>query len=353
MQKSILALMAIFCALSFKNRVFAQSADPSDTLKVIIRLLPSKPSLSKNRDSIYVGQAVTLTAANCDGTIAWSNGTTGNSLTVSPNQTQFYAAFCTSTFGCVGLKDSIKVNVQNVLIPTASPQTICDGESTTLTAYGCSGGTIKWNTGQTGAVIVVNPTYSAGSVTPSPIYSETTYSYTCTYPNNGQSQSASVVVKVNFRPQVPVISASPTTIFTNGLSTMSVSNCSGTVQWQKEMANTWTDDGTGASKTVTLSKTSNYRARCTSAQNCSSAYSGAFIITVSSPVPNVTASASDVCQGTSVTLTASGCSGTYKWGAGQTTPSITVNTQTAGIYEVTCQDTAGISAAKRIKFILQ
>lgn len=353
MQKSILALIAIFCALSFNNEVFSQSSNPSDTLKVIIRLLPSKPSLSKNRDSIYVGQAVALIASNCNGTITWSNGTTGNSLTVSPNQTQFYSAFCTSTFGCVGSKDSIKVNVQNLRIPTASPQTICDGESTTLTAYGCSGGTIKWNTGQTGAVAVVSPTYSAGAVNPPPIYSETTYSYTCTYPNNGQSQSASVAVRVNFRPQVPAISASPTTILTNGSSTLSVSNCSGTVQWQKESSNTWTDDGTGASKTVTLSKTTSYRARCTSAQNCSSNYSGAFIIAVSSPVPSVTASASDVCQGTSVILTASGCSGTYKWGSGQTTPSITVNTQAGGVYEVSCQDTAGISAPKKIKFSLQ
>ncbi len=353
MQKSILALIAIFCAVSFNNEVFSQSSDPSDTLKIIIRLLPSKPSLSKNRDSIYVGQAVTLTASNCNGTITWSNGITGNNLTVSPNQSQFYAAFCSSTFGCVGSKDSINVNVQNVPTPTASPQTICDGESTTLTAYGCSGGTLKWNTGQTGAVIVVSPIYTAGNVTPLPTYSETTYSYTCTYPNNGQSQAAAVTVKVNFRPQVPVISASPTTISTNASGTLSVINCSGTVQWQKESANTWSDDGAGASKTVALSKTTNYRARCTSVQNCSSNYSGAFAITVSSPVPNVTASASDVCQGTSVTLTASGCSGTYKWGAGQTTPSIVVNTQSGGVYEVSCQDTAGISAAKKIKFSLQ
>ncbi|AFK05445.1 conserved repeat domain protein (plasmid) [Emticicia oligotrophica DSM 17448] len=353
MQKSILALIGIFCACSFKNVVFAQSTDPSDTLKIIISLLPSKPTLTKNRDSIYVGQAVTLTAANCNGTITWSNGTTGNNMTVSPNQSQFYAAFCTSPFGCVGSKDSIKVNVQNLPFPTASPQTICDGESTTLTAYGCSGGTIKWNTAQTGAVIVANPTYSAGSITPSPIYSETTYSYTCTYPNNGQSQSASVTVKVNFRPQVPAISANPTTILTNGSSTLSVSNCNGTVEWQKESANTWTNDGTGGSKVVTLNKTTNYRARCISAQNCSSSYSGVFTITVSSPIPSVTASASDVCQGTGVTLTASGCSGTYKWNSGQTTPSITVNTQTSGVYEVYCQDSAGISESKKIKFSLQ
>lgn len=86
------------------------------------------------------------------------------------------------------------------------------------------------------------------------------------------------------------------------------------MQWQKERANTWSDDGTGASKTVALSETTNYRARCTSAQNCFSNYSGAFTITVSTPVPNVTASASDVCQGTSVTLTASGCtSGEIQW----------------------------------------
>lgn len=353
MQKSILALIAIFCAFFIQNEVFAQSSDPSDTLKVIVRLLPSKPNLSKNRDSIYVGQAVTITAANCNGTITWSNTTTGNTLTVSPTQSQFYTAYCTSSFGCIGPKDSIKVNVQNIPTPTASPQTICDGESTTLTAYGCSGGTIKWNTGQTGAIVSVSPTYSSGSVTPAPNFSETSYSYTCTYPNNGQSQAASVMVKVNARPQVPVISANPTTILTNASSTLSVANCSGTVQWQNQNSGTWVDDGTGATKTATLTKTSNYRARCTSPQGCLSNFSGAFTITVASPVPNVTASAGDVCQGTVVKLTASGCSGTYKWNTGQITSIINVNTQSGGIYEVVCQDTAGTSAAKKIKFTLQ
>lgn len=104
MQKSILALIAIFCAVSFNNEVFSQSSDPSDTLKIIIRLLPSKPSLSKNRDSIYVGQAVTLTASNCNGTITWSNGITGNNLTVSPINLNFMLHFVHLLLGVLAQK---------------------------------------------------------------------------------------------------------------------------------------------------------------------------------------------------------------------------------------------------------
>jgi hypothetical protein len=348
-----MALMVFFCAFFNSKLVFSQLSDSNDTLKIIIRLLPTKPTLSINRDTIYVGQNVALTASNCNGVITWSNGANATSISVSPNQSQYYWAFCTSNFGCIGTKDSIKVNVKNLPIPTASPQTICDGESTTLTALGCVGGTIKWNTGQTGASIVVNPSYTAGSITPSPAYSESSFSFSCTYPNNGTSQSASVIVRVNARPQVPIISANPTSIKTNASSTLTVSNCIGTVEWQKENTNSWIDDGMGSTKTVTLSKTTNYQAKCVSPQNCSSAYSGAFIITVSSPTPNVAASALEVCQGTNVTLTASGCSGTYKWSTGETNSAISINTQTNNLVEVVCQDSAGISTAKKIKFTLQ
>lgn len=353
MQKKSVALSAIILFFMFVPKVFSQSSDPSDTLKVIVRILPAKPVLNINRDSIYVGQSVTLTASNCNGKITWSGGATTNTLTVSPTKTQYFTAFCTSNFGCIGAQDSIKVNVSTLQNPTASPQTICDGESTTLTASGCIGGTIKWNNGLTGRSISVSPAYESGSTTTAPVFSETTFSYTCTYPNNGQSQEAKVAVKVNFKPQVPTITANPAKIITNGSSTLSVSNCVGTVEWQKDNAGVWANDGIGATKTITLTKSTTYRARCTSAQGCSSAYSNGNTVIVSSPVPNVTASAQEVCQGTNVVLTASGCSGTYKWSTGSVSPSITVSSQTNGFFEVVCQDSAGASTSKKVRLSLQ
>ena len=83
-----------------------------DTTFVTIRKLPSKVSLTMNTDSIYLGQKTTLTASGCAGTVTWSTGQTAASIQVSPTTQTFYSAFCTSAFGCVGVKDSLKVLVR-------------------------------------------------------------------------------------------------------------------------------------------------------------------------------------------------------------------------------------------------
>ncbi|TAH14053.1 MAG: T9SS C-terminal target domain-containing protein [Runella slithyformis] len=60
---------------------------------------PGAPSISANPSSINSGQSSTLTATNCAGSVAWSNGASGNNISVSPTQTTSYTATCSAN-GC-------------------------------------------------------------------------------------------------------------------------------------------------------------------------------------------------------------------------------------------------------------
>jgi gliding motility-associated-like protein len=99
------------------------------------------PYLTASDSGICNGTSSTLSAViqgNFPGaTYVWSNGSTSQSITISPNQNSTY--YFTSTFnGCTSTKDSILV-----LVDTTSPhanagfeQTLCKGDSIQLTGSG-------------------------------------------------------------------------------------------------------------------------------------------------------------------------------------------------------------------------
>ena len=295
---------------------FAQAVN--DTVYVTINRLPVKVNPSASRDSVYAGQSVNLTVTNCIGTVNWNNGLTGGSVTINPTITRYYVAQCTSSAGCVGAKDSVRVVFKSLLSPTATSASICFNESTTLTAPStCTGGTITWSNNSTGGSITVSPT------------STTTYTYTCTYTGSGTSNaSGSLTVQVKPRPLAPTLVANPASILTGASSTITASNCSGTISWTKPDGTPITTGVSGSSLTIQE-------------------------ITVDSPIPSVAFSAPQICQGDPITITASGCSGTYVWSSGQTTPAITVTTTLSNYtVNVLCRTTAGDSAPKKIKLKL-
>jgi len=71
---------------------------------------PAAPSLSASPTSINAGQSSTLSASGCGGTVAWSTGQTGNSITVSPAQTTTYTATCSES-GCVSGNGNVTITV--------------------------------------------------------------------------------------------------------------------------------------------------------------------------------------------------------------------------------------------------
>lgn len=326
-------LLSVLLMGFFSQTSFSQIAN--DTVYVTINRLPLKPNPATSRDSVYTGQSATLTVTNCTGTVTWNNGLTGGSITITPTVTRYYVATCTSTAGCIAPKDSIKVNMKTLSVPTTTAASICTGVSTSLTATSaCVAGTINWSNGSTGQTISVSPT------------STTTYTYTCTFTGSGTSNaSPSIIITVKSRPVAPTLVANPSNIITGASSTITASNCSGTI--------TWSNGTTGTTLTVSPTQTTSYTAYCTT--NLCDGPQSTQEITVNSPIPSVSFSATQICQGDPITITASGCAvgGTYVWSSGQTTPSITVTTTLSDYtVNVLCRTSAGDSAPKKIKLKL-
>ena len=136
--------------------------------------------------TITNGQSLTLTRQGCSGSVAWSNGATTSSITVSPSSNTTYTFTCTQS-PCVVTSGGFVVNVNPLLPPTlsSSAPSTCTGSSVTLTATACAGGgTVTWSTTQTGLSIPVSP-----SVT-------TNYTATCTVGSVTSANSSPISIAV-------------------------------------------------------------------------------------------------------------------------------------------------------------
>lgn len=177
----------------------------SDNAEITVTMTPTPvaPVLSASPATVCAGSPATLSASGCEGTVTWSTGAVGASITVNPVAlgTNTYTATCTVN-GCVGPPGSVDVTVNATPpAPTMSGPTsaICPGGSATLNATEC-GGTVTWSNGATGASISVNP------------ISTTNYTATCTE-NGCVSAAASVGVTIGTTPAVPSATVTQPTCF--------------------------------------------------------------------------------------------------------------------------------------------
>ena len=268
--------------------------------------------------TICPGLTSVLTATG-GGTYAWSTGQSGASISVTPSTATTYTVIATNN-GCTGIA-SVTVNVQNNLVATASanPNTLCAGQSTTLSATG--GGTYSWSDGQSGASI---------SVTPS---TTTTYSVTAT--SSGCTGTASVTVVVNPIP-VPAASATPATLCAGQTTTLTATG-GGTYAWSSGQS--------GASVAVMPGSTTSYTVTVTN--NGCSATANVAVTVNPLPTPGASASPAVLCAGETTTLTATGGSA-YLWSTGQSGASIVVSPASTTTYAVTatnngCTGTASVN----------
>ncbi|SFQ28392.1 choice-of-anchor A domain-containing protein, partial [Pseudarcicella hirudinis] len=277
--------------------------------------------------TICSGNSATLTTSGCTGgTYTWSNGGTTSSITVSPTVTTDYTVTCTVS-GCTSASSAKATVTVNPIpsVPTATGgKTICSGESATLTASGCTGGTYAWSNGGTTSSITVSPTVT------------TDYTVTCTVSGCTSASSAKATVTVNPIPPVPTVTGGKT-ICSGESATLTASGCTGTYAWS--------NGGTTSSITVSPTVTTDYTVTCT-VSGCTSASSTKATVTVNPipPVPTVTGGKT-ICSGESATLTASGCTGTYTWSNGGATSSITVSPTVTTDYTVTCTVSGCTSAS--------
>lgn len=194
--------------------------------------------------SVCSGQSTTLTASG-GGTYQWlPNGQITAAITVTPTvSANTYSAIVTDVNGC---KDTARVTVTIKPIPAflLPNQTICQGQSATLTAAG--GGTYAWTPGgQTTASITVTPSVST--------------TYTCVVTGtNGCTGTNSAAVTVNPKPTATITGNQN---LCQGQSTTLTASGGGTYQWLPSNQAT-------ASITISPSVSTTYTLITTSASGC-------------------------------------------------------------------------------------
>jgi hypothetical protein len=289
---------------------------------------PTPTAATAIPSAVCSGQSSALSATTVPGaTLTWRVGACngpvvpgGASPTVTPTSTTTYFASATNACGtsnCASVTVSVSPLPVAPSAATATPPTICAGQSTSLKASGGSGGTLEWFTGSCGGTLV--GTGNNLIVTPT---GTTTYFARWTTPTCGSSACASVVVIVEPLPVAPTIAAAnPPTICVGSSTQLTATGGSGTtLQWFTGSCG-GTLVGTGNNLSVSPTADTTYFVRWTT-PNCGSSTCASVLVTVVPPPSaptSATVNPTTFCQGqvANITLTAVGGSGgTLQWFAG-------------------------------------
>lgn len=259
-----------------------------------------------NDQQICIGETVTLTASGGPNFL-WDNGETTASIEVSPTETTIYTVTVSDNDGNFD-EDSVTVIVNAIPVADAGEdQTICEGDTVTLTANG--GDIYLWNTGETSQSIEISPT------------AETTY--TVEVISNDCSSTDSVTVFVN---EAPNISVSDDVVIVEGNST--TLNVTGSDNYL------WSTGETTPFITVSPLVTTTYSVTSLHTNGCSRTEE----ITVTVEELLVVSAGEDefICQDDDYEIVLTSTPGdSYLWNTGETTQSIVVSPIATSTYTVT------------------
>lgn len=151
--------------------VTASSASCSGNEVMITVEVSSAPvaTVSPMNPDVCEGESVTLIASG-GSTYEWSNGETGNSITITPTADMTISVIPSNA--CTG--EATELSISLIELPTTtvtnSSFEICEGATLTLLASG--GDSYFWNTGSTSAEMTIAPTISTN-------YTVTAYNGSC------------------------------------------------------------------------------------------------------------------------------------------------------------------------------
>lgn len=259
----------------------------------------SLPIITVNSQTICSGQTASLVTLGAT-TYSWNNGSTLNTLSVSPTSTTNYTVTGLSG-GCTNTAVAT-VSVNSLPNLTVNSSTICAGQTASLIASGAS--TYSWNTGATSNIVSVSPS--------------STNTYTLMGTTLGCTNTVIATVSVN---SLPIITANSQTICNGQIASLIASGAT---------TYSWDSGSSSSSTTVSPSTNSTYTVTGTTA-GCSNT---AIAMVSVNPLPTIAVNSSTICSGQSATLTANGAT-SYNWSNGSTATSIVINPTTTAIYSVT------------------
>lgn len=266
----------------------------SATMPVSSVSVSALPVISTQSGEICIGDVFTTTVSGASSytyTSGASTLTAPGSVTLSPAVTSHYDVYGTSPDGCISASPALMSVTVNPLpaVSITGTNTICDGETTTLTAQGAS--SYNWG-GSSGNSIVVNPVASA------------VYTVEGTDVNNCSAQ-ASFTLTVN---QLPVISVASGAMCPGNSFTLHPTG-----------AATYTFSG--GSNVVSPIVTTDYSITGTSPEGCVSLLPAVATVSVVNILTVTISGNTSVCLGGTLQLTANGAS-TYTWNNGVSTSTV-------------------------------
>ncbi len=298
------------------------------TASTTVVINPS-PTVTVSNTTVCSGQPGTITASVTpvmNGTYTWNNGTTGSTLTASPNATTLYTVTFNPTGGCPGTATGV-ITVNPTPVLSVNSPTICSGQSTTLTATATvAGGTFTWNPGGT----------TGNTLTATP---NTTTSYTVSYSSPSGCAATNVTATITVNP-TPSVTVNSLTICSGQSATLTATP---TVPGGTYF---WSNGASSQSINVNPNTTTTYTVNYSTGAGCSAPVASG-TVTVN-PTPIITSSSMAICAGQNATLTATSStqSGTFTWNpGGMTGPTITVSPQTTTTYTISYVSGLGCNAA--------
>ena len=270
------------------------SGKDSVTKVAYINVVPT-PTVSLVDTTTICAGTSTIMQASGGTTYKWNTGATTSSISVTPATTTTYTVRVSNGGSCF-IDTTIKITVvPSPTVTVSGNNPICAGQQITLTASG--GGTYKWSNNATTSAITATLSHDSA-------FAVTVSNGTCTH-------DTTVMVTVN---PLPVIALSGNTGLCAGDSTVLTGHGGGTYLWSTGATSSSIRIKPAADSTITL--------QVTSAGNCITDTTIHITVNIR-PAPTVGTTLT-TCQGTPVTLMASGGT-SYTWHPGLTLSDSTIS----------------------------